>query len=171
VLTAAQAASKTVGAGMVASTLAGYLAVYAALLAAYIATVFYLARHAGAPATMRRRNPRARAATPPPVRASRRPLKGDPMFTAFDGSWLPVAFAALMGAAILLYVVLDGYDLGVGILTGARVEPVHKDRMIASIGPFWDANETWLVLPWACLLVASRKPTAPFSVPSTCPSS
>ena len=49
VLTAAQAASKTVGAGMVASTLAGYLAVYAALLAAYIATVFYLARHAGAP--------------------------------------------------------------------------------------------------------------------------
>ncbi|HEV2605824.1 MAG TPA: cytochrome ubiquinol oxidase subunit I [Microvirga sp.] len=49
VLTAAQAASKTVGAGMVASTLAGYLAVYAALIAAYIATVFYLARHAGAP--------------------------------------------------------------------------------------------------------------------------
>ncbi len=49
VLTAAQAASKTVGAGMVASTLAGYLAVYAALLAAYIATIFYLARHAGAP--------------------------------------------------------------------------------------------------------------------------
>ncbi len=76
------------------------------------------------------------------------------MFTAFDGSWLPVAFAALMGAAILLYVVLDGYDLGVGILTGARVEPVHKDRMIASIGPFWDANETWLVLAVGLLLVA-----------------
>ncbi len=49
VLTAAQAASKTVGAGMVASTLAGYLALYAGLLAAYILTVFYLARHAGAP--------------------------------------------------------------------------------------------------------------------------
>jgi cytochrome d ubiquinol oxidase subunit I len=49
VLTAAQAASKTVGAGMVASTLVGYLAVYAALLTAYILTVFYLARHAGVP--------------------------------------------------------------------------------------------------------------------------
>jgi cytochrome d ubiquinol oxidase subunit I len=49
VLTTAQAASKTVGAGMVASTLAGYLAVYAALLAAYITTVFYLAARAGAP--------------------------------------------------------------------------------------------------------------------------
>jgi cytochrome d ubiquinol oxidase subunit II len=71
-----------------------------------------------------------------------------------DGSWLPVAFAAFMGAAILLYVVLDGYDLGVGILTGARVEPVHRDRMIASIGPFWDANETWLVLAVGLLLVA-----------------
>src|SRR4028118_1144975 len=71
-----------------------------------------------------------------------------------DGSWLPVAFAALMGAAILLYVVLDGYDLGVGILTGAPVEPVHRDRMIASIGPFWDANETWLVLAVGLLLVA-----------------
>ncbi|HEY8563988.1 MAG TPA: cytochrome ubiquinol oxidase subunit I [Beijerinckiaceae bacterium] len=49
VLTTAQAASKTVGAGLVASTLAGYLAVYAALLAAYVLTLFYLARRAGAP--------------------------------------------------------------------------------------------------------------------------
>ncbi|HEY8563987.1 MAG TPA: cytochrome d ubiquinol oxidase subunit II [Beijerinckiaceae bacterium] len=72
-----------------------------------------------------------------------------------DGAtWLPVAFAALMGAAILLYVVLDGYDLGVGILTGAPVEPAQRDRMIASIGPFWDANETWLVLAVGLLLVA-----------------
>jgi len=67
--------------------------------------------------------------------------------------WLPVAFAALMGLAILLYVVLDGYDLGVGILSGA-VEGEHRDRMIASIGPFWDANETWLVLAVGLLLVA-----------------
>lgn len=49
VLTTAQAASKTVGAGMVTTTLVGYLAVYAALLASYITTIFYLARHAGAP--------------------------------------------------------------------------------------------------------------------------
>jgi cytochrome d ubiquinol oxidase subunit II len=67
--------------------------------------------------------------------------------------WLPLAFAILMGVAILAYVILDGYDLGVGILLpGAN--PEEKDRMIASIGPFWDANETWLVLAVGILLVA-----------------
>jgi cytochrome d ubiquinol oxidase subunit II len=69
-----------------------------------------------------------------------------------SADWLPVAFAALMGASILLYVILDGYDLGVGILSVATTE--HRDRMIASIGPFWDANETWLVLAVGLLLVA-----------------
>src|SRR5215211_3291692 len=68
-------------------------------------------------------------------------------------TWLPVAFAGLMGLAILLYVILDGYDLGVGILSGTA-EGAHRDRMIASIGPFWDANETWLVLAVGLLLVA-----------------
>jgi cytochrome bd ubiquinol oxidase subunit II len=67
--------------------------------------------------------------------------------------WLPVAFAALMGLSILAYVVLDGYDLGVGILMGA-VERPERDVMVGSIGPFWDANETWLVLGIGILLVA-----------------
>jgi cytochrome d ubiquinol oxidase subunit II len=67
--------------------------------------------------------------------------------------WLPVAFAVLMGVSILLYVILDGYDLGVGILLPGST-PEQKDRMIASIGPFWDANETWLVLAVGILLVA-----------------
>jgi cytochrome d ubiquinol oxidase subunit II len=66
---------------------------------------------------------------------------------------LPVIFAGLMGLAILLYVVLDGYDLGVGILM-SRATAEEKDMMIASIGPFWDANETWLVLGIGLLLVA-----------------
>lgn len=66
---------------------------------------------------------------------------------------LPVVFAGLMGLSILIYVVLDGYDLGVGVLT-AFATPDEKDRMIASIGPFWDANETWLVLAVGLLLVA-----------------
>jgi cytochrome d ubiquinol oxidase subunit II len=48
---------------------------------------------------------------------------------------LPVIFTALMALAMLLYVVLDGYDLGVGILLRG-VGDVDKDRMIASIGPF-----------------------------------
>ena len=54
---------------------------------------------------------------------------------------------------MLLYVVLDGYDLGVGMLMRGA-ERREKDRMIASIGPFWDANETWLVLGVGMLLVA-----------------
>ena len=66
---------------------------------------------------------------------------------------LPVIFAALMGLSILIYVVLDGFDLGVGILTPLADE-AEKDRMVASIGPFWDANETWLVMAVGILLVA-----------------
>jgi cytochrome d ubiquinol oxidase subunit II len=66
---------------------------------------------------------------------------------------LPVVFLILMGVAMLFYVVLDGYDLGVGILL-RRAEVAEKDTMIASIGPFWDANETWLVLGIGLLLVA-----------------
>ena len=67
--------------------------------------------------------------------------------------WLPFVFAALMGVSILIYVVLDGFDLGVGVLFPFSSED-DKDRMIASIGPFWDANETWLVLAVGLLLVA-----------------
>lgn len=67
--------------------------------------------------------------------------------------WLPFVFAALMGLSILIYVILDGYDLGVGILM-PLAEEAEQDRMISSIGPFWDANETWLVLAVGLLLVA-----------------
>ena len=67
--------------------------------------------------------------------------------------WLPVVFAGLMALAMLIYVVLDGYDLGVGVLL-AGADDTEKDMMIASIGPFWDANETWLVLGVGILLVA-----------------
>ena len=69
---------------------------------------------------------------------------------------LPVAFMALMGIAMLVYVVSDGYDLGVGMLMH-RATDAEKDTMVASIGPFWDANETWLVLGIGILLVAFPK--------------
>lgn len=70
-----------------------------------------------------------------------------------NGQWLPLIFMVLMGLSILVYVILDGYDLGVGILMTCA-DNTEKDRMIASIGPFWDANETWLVLGVGILLVA-----------------
>lgn len=66
---------------------------------------------------------------------------------------LPLIFAGLMGLAILIYVVLDGFDLGIGILFNFA-DDAEKDTMIAAIGPFWDANETWLVLAVGLLLVA-----------------
>lgn len=69
---------------------------------------------------------------------------------------LPVIFMALMGLSMLVYVVSDGYDLGVGMLMH-RASDADKDVMIASIGPFWDANETWLVLGVGILLVAFPK--------------
>ena len=69
------------------------------------------------------------------------------------GQWLPLVFVILMGISILVYVILDGYDLGVGILM-SLVDVEDKDKMLASIGPFWDANETWLVLSVGILLVA-----------------
>ncbi len=68
-------------------------------------------------------------------------------------TWLPYTFAFLMGLSMIIYAVLDGYDLGVGMLTRVA-EDNEKDTMIASIGPFWDANETWLVLGVGILLVA-----------------
>lgn len=66
---------------------------------------------------------------------------------------LPLVFAVLMGVAILMYVLLDGYDLGVGMLMPAATR-AEQDLMVASIAPFWDANETWLVLGVGLLLVA-----------------
>ncbi len=69
-------------------------------------------------------------------------------------AWLALVFLGLMGLAMLAYVILDGFDLGVGILLQRTTSIDDKDMMIASIGPFWDANETWLVLGVGLLLVA-----------------
>jgi cytochrome bd ubiquinol oxidase subunit II len=73
-----------------------------------------------------------------------------------DLTWpqvLPLLFMAVMGLSLLAYVLLDGYDLGVGMLL-PFADDDEKDLMVASIGPFWDANETWLVLGVGVLLVA-----------------
>lgn len=66
---------------------------------------------------------------------------------------MPLTFAALMGICMLVYAIMDGFDLGVGMLM-PLVDDNDKDRMVSSIGPFWDANETWLVFGVGILLVA-----------------
>ena len=70
-----------------------------------------------------------------------------------EAYWLPIIFIGLMGLAFFLYAISDGYDLGVGLLLPSDSE-TDRDTMIASIGPFWDANETWLVLGAGILLIA-----------------
>ncbi len=77
-----------------------------------------------------------------------------PADLAGEALWLPLIFMVLMGVAMFAYVVLDGYDLGVGMLLPWAKSEAERDLMIASIGPFWDANETWLVLGVGILLVA-----------------
>lgn len=68
---------------------------------------------------------------------------------------LPTIFVALMALAIVVYAILDGCDLGVGILLPmAPEQEPQRDILIASIGPFWDANETWLVLAVGLMLIA-----------------
>jgi cytochrome bd ubiquinol oxidase subunit II len=68
--------------------------------------------------------------------------------------YLPVIWAAVIGIAVAMYVILDGFDLGIGILFPFARSERERDQMIASIAPFWDGNETWLVLGGAGLLVA-----------------
>jgi cytochrome d ubiquinol oxidase subunit II len=72
---------------------------------------------------------------------------------ASPSGWLPIVFALVMALSMLAYVILDGYDLGVGALLDSADTVQQKNTMIASIGPFWDANETWLVLGVGVLLV------------------
>ncbi|MGQ0596399.1 cytochrome d ubiquinol oxidase subunit II [Aquabacterium sp.] len=72
-------------------------------------------------------------------------------------TFLPILFWLLMGVAMLAYVALDGYDLGVGMLLPLARRDEDRDNMVASIGPFWDANETWLVLGVGLLLIAFPK--------------
>jgi cytochrome d ubiquinol oxidase subunit II len=59
---------------------------------------------------------------------------------------LPVIWAGLIAFAVLAYVVLDGFDLGVGILFGAEPDYEERSLMVNAIAPMWDGNETWLVL-------------------------
>src|SRR5205823_12578678 len=69
-------------------------------------------------------------------------------------SYLPVIWAALIGGAVAMYVILDGFDLGVGILFPFAATEHERDQMMNSVAPFWDGNETWLVLGGAGMMVA-----------------
>ncbi|MEW5421807.1 cytochrome d ubiquinol oxidase subunit II [Amorphus sp. 3PC139-8] len=69
-------------------------------------------------------------------------------------SYLPVIWGGLIGTAITLYVLLDGFDLGIGILFPFAKSESERDHMMNSVAPFWDGNETWLILGGGGLWVA-----------------
>jgi cytochrome d ubiquinol oxidase subunit II len=71
-----------------------------------------------------------------------------------EPSSLALFWAAVIAGAILIYVILDGFDLGVGILFGTTGEEARRARMMEAIAPFWDGNETWLVVIGAGLFAA-----------------
>ncbi len=67
---------------------------------------------------------------------------------------LPLFSGAFAALAIALYVMLDGFDLGVGALLITEPDESLRDQMVDSIMPMWDANETWLVMTGVTLLAA-----------------
>jgi cytochrome d ubiquinol oxidase subunit II len=74
--------------------------------------------------------------------------------SAIEPSGLELFWAGVIAVAILVYVVLDGFDLGVGILFGTNRDAALWEQMMAAISPFWDGNETWLVVIGASLFGA-----------------
>ncbi|MDZ4365364.1 cytochrome d ubiquinol oxidase subunit II [Brevundimonas sp.] len=67
---------------------------------------------------------------------------------------LPLIWAGLIAVAVLLYVLLDGFDLGIGILFPFARSKEDRDVMMNTVAPVWDGNETWLVLGGGGLLAA-----------------
>jgi cytochrome bd ubiquinol oxidase subunit II len=70
---------------------------------------------------------------------------------------LPVLLALLLGFTVVMYVVLDGFDLGIGILFPFYPQEHDRDLVMNSVAPFWDGNETWLVLGGVTLWAAFPK--------------
>jgi len=64
---------------------------------------------------------------------------------------LPILWTCIVGFTVLAYIVLDGFDLGLGILFAVERAPHDRDVMVNTVAPVWDGNETWLVLGGACL--------------------
>jgi cytochrome d ubiquinol oxidase subunit II len=67
---------------------------------------------------------------------------------------LPLLWAIIIGFALMMYVIMDGVDLGIGILFPFVRNREDRDTMVNTVAPVWDGNETWLVLGGAALLAA-----------------
>src|SRR5438309_994354 len=76
---------------------------------------------------------------------------------------------SLLGLIILLYVLLDGFDLGVGMLCGLTRSETRRRAMLSAVAPVWDGNETWLVVTavilWGAFPVAYATLLSAFYLP------
>lgn len=70
---------------------------------------------------------------------------------------LPVVWYFIIGFAVMMYVLLDGFVLGIGILTPFADDDGQRDHMMNTAAPIWDGNETWLVMGGAGLMAAFPK--------------
>ncbi len=70
---------------------------------------------------------------------------------------LPLLAAGIIALGVIIYIVLDGFDLGIGILLPLAGSSAERERMMASIAPVWDGNETWLILGGVVLFAAFPK--------------
>jgi cytochrome d ubiquinol oxidase subunit II len=67
---------------------------------------------------------------------------------------LPIVWAGIIGLGVFLYVLLDGFDLGIGLLFPFFDRDGERQVMLNTVAPVWDGNETWMVLGGACLYAA-----------------
>ena len=142
--------------GDVLFSLACYVLVYAVV---YSFGVYYIYKllHEGPTAT-RQGHPWRHGQPADGVRRQRR--DGDRRqathrgVSAMEPSNLALFWAGVIACSILIYVILDGFDLGVGVLFGTTRDEAHRVRMMDTIAPFWDGNETWLVVIGAGLFAA-----------------
>src|SRR5271155_4512857 len=67
---------------------------------------------------------------------------------------LPLIWILILAVGLMMYVVMDGFDLGIGILFPFVPDRHDRDIMVNTVAPVWDGNETWLVLGGAGLLAA-----------------
>ena len=134
----------------VGSSLVGFVIVYFAVFAAgvvYLLRLMAAPPHPGEQGPSQRCPARAAGITP----AARCDPGGPPMNLAID---LTILWAFIIAFAVFVYVVMDGFDLGLGILFPLFPERRDRDVIMNSVAPVWDGNETWLVLGGGGLMAA-----------------
>jgi cytochrome d ubiquinol oxidase subunit II len=72
----------------------------------------------------------------------------------YEGSLLTLTWVGIIGFGVFMYVLMDGFDLGIGILFPFVPSEEDRDIMMNSVAPVWDFNETWLILGAAGLFAA-----------------